>query len=101
MAKHATDLVVGGYALAFRLVGFPSSTLRVRVREIQHGRYAIVHTADLLDAGTMLLLDIDKLEALEENPAGGWSLVVDDPARVPMYDVERALTRPVPEARPA
>ena len=44
------------YALASGLVGFRSSTLRVRVTR-EEGPYVWVVTADLMDAGTPLTLD--------------------------------------------
>lgn len=67
------------YALAHRLVGFRSTTLRVRVLERRAG-YAWVITADLLDAGTRLVLDEAQVEEGEEahpitsayDPRSGW-----------------------------
>lgn len=53
------------HALAHRLVGFQSSTLRVRIEEWRDGCAWIV-TADLLDAGTSLVLDISKVEFTAE-----------------------------------
>ena len=52
------------YALASRLVGFTSTTLRVRVVEIRDG-YAWVVTADLASAGVPLTLDADQVEPLD------------------------------------
>lgn len=49
------------YAIASGLVGFRSSSLRVRVERTQ-GDYAWVRTADLLDAGTPLVLNASQLE---------------------------------------
>lgn len=45
------------YAVASGLKGFRSSTLRVKITR-QEGQYTWVVTADLLDAGTPLVLDI-------------------------------------------
>lgn len=56
-------------ALASGLRGFRSSSLRVRVLEVRDG-CAWVVTADLLDAGTRLVLDPGQLVALE-GAAGG------------------------------
>jgi hypothetical protein len=59
------------YALATGLVGFSSSRLRVRVLERRDG-CAWVVTADLLDAGTALVLDDAQVEPLPDTvPAGG------------------------------
>lgn len=44
------------YAVASGLKGFRSSTLRVKITR-QEGQYTWVVTADLLDAGTPLVLD--------------------------------------------
>jgi len=44
------------YAVASGLIGFRSSTLRVKVTR-QEGPYTWIVTADLLDAGTPLVLD--------------------------------------------
>ena len=49
------------YYLASGLKGFPSSTLRVKLVEMKPG-LAIVRTASLLDAGTLLCLDPSQLE---------------------------------------
>ncbi len=46
---------MAAYFFATDLVGFRSSTLRVKVRERRDG-YVWVWTADLLDAGTALVL---------------------------------------------
>jgi hypothetical protein len=54
--SEAKSLEVGGYGLASGLVGFRSSDLRVKVTRID-GNYIFVVTADLLDAGTALVLD--------------------------------------------
>jgi hypothetical protein len=59
-------------ALASGLLGFRSSTLRVRVLELRNGCAWIV-TADLLDVGTRLVIDERQLSALEE--VGGAGLV--------------------------
>lgn len=48
------------YAIASGLVGFRSSTFRVRVTEQRNG-VAWVMTADLLDAGTRLVLDASQV----------------------------------------
>lgn len=53
------------YALATGLRGFRSDTLRVRVTEARDGLVWVV-TADLLDAGTFLVLNASQVEALEE-----------------------------------
>ena len=47
-------------ALASGLVGFPSTTLRVRVTRTE-GAYVWATTADLLDAGTKLVLDASQV----------------------------------------
>jgi hypothetical protein len=52
------------YALASGLVGFSSSTLRVRVTEVRDG-YAWVRTADLLSAGVPLTLRADQISPIE------------------------------------
>jgi len=49
------------YALASGLVGFRSSSLRVRVLEHRDG-CVWVRTADLADAGTALVLDESKVD---------------------------------------
>lgn len=49
------------YFFAADLVGFRSSTLRVRVTERRDG-YVWCVTADLLDAGTKLVLDEAKVQ---------------------------------------
>lgn len=53
------------YALASNLIGFRSSTLRVRVIEQRDG-YAWVRTADLQDAGTPLTLRAEQITPLDE-----------------------------------
>lgn len=60
------------YALASRLVGFPSDRLRVRVSEVRDG-CAWIRTADLLDAGTPLVLDVSQIEPLPEPGPGSWA----------------------------
>lgn len=50
------------YAIANNLKGFPTSSLLVNVIERRDG-CAWVVTADLLDAGTPLVLDENQLEA--------------------------------------
>ena len=52
------------YALASGLVGFPSSSLRVRVVRTD-ARYVWVVTADLLDAGTPLTLNAGQVAPLD------------------------------------
>lgn len=54
------------YAIATRLIGFRSSTLRVRITE-RRGDYVWVITADLLDAGTKLVLDASQIEVEGES----------------------------------
>lgn len=54
------------YAIASGLIGFRNSALRVRVTDIRNG-YAWVVTADLLDAGTKLVLLESQVEP--ETPA--------------------------------
>ncbi len=54
------------YAIASNLVGLPSSTLRVRIVRDVADCYEVV-TADLLDAGTRLMLSKSKV-ALEGAP---------------------------------
>ena len=49
------------YAIARNLVGFSSSSLRVKVNQVE-GTYARVTTADLRDAGTRLVLDVAQIE---------------------------------------
>ena len=63
-------------ALASGLVGFPSTTLRVRVTRTE-GNYAWVVTADLLDAGTKLVLDASQVspETASEAVRHGCGLV--------------------------
>lgn len=53
------------YAIASGLVGFPVSSLRVKI-ERSEGRYVWVRTADLCDAGTSLVLDASQVS--EERP---------------------------------
>jgi hypothetical protein len=53
------------YGLAHGLIGFRSSTLRVRIERRESG-YVWVRTADLLDAGTPLVLNSSQVEDLEE-----------------------------------
>ena len=54
------------YALASGLRGFQSDSLRVRITRQEPG-YVWVITADLLDAGTKLVLDPSQVEP--EQPA--------------------------------
>lgn len=49
------------YALAHNLIGFKSSTLRVIVTREERGNVWVT-TADLLDAGTQLVLDASQVE---------------------------------------
>jgi hypothetical protein len=50
------------YAVAHRLIGFRSSSLRVRiVEQLSNGDFNVV-TADLLDAGTPLTLSASQVE---------------------------------------
>jgi|GEM_PF-3994485 len=53
------------YALASNLIGFSSSTLRVKVTRTDR-HYAWVMTADLQDAGTWLVLDISQVKFLTD-----------------------------------
>lgn len=48
------------YALASGLRGFAADSLRVKVTRIE-GAYAWVVTADLMDAGTPLTLDLSQI----------------------------------------
>lgn len=57
----SASLPIGSLALASGLRGFPSSILRVRVERIE-GSNVWVRTADLLDAGTPLVLDASQVE---------------------------------------
>ena len=50
------------YGIARGLVGFSSSSLRVRIERTE-GSYAWVRTADIADAGTPLVLDASQIEA--------------------------------------
>ena len=52
------------FAVARNLRGFRSTTLRVKVTRSE-GNYRWVVTADLLDAGTALVLDASQVEAEE------------------------------------
>lgn len=56
------------YAIATRLVGFRSDTLRVNVTR-REGRYVWCTTADIQDAGTPLILDVSQVRDMPE--AGG------------------------------
>lgn len=47
----------GTYAIAHNLIGFRSTTLRVKIERIANESNINVRTADLLDAGTPLTLD--------------------------------------------
>jgi hypothetical protein len=49
------------YAVAYNLVGFPTSSLRVWVRE-ELGNYVNVVTASVLDCGTQLTLNRSQIE---------------------------------------
>jgi hypothetical protein len=49
------------YATAHNLVGFASTTLRVKITRTS-GDYVWVTTADLLDTGTALVLDTAQIE---------------------------------------
>lgn len=51
------------YALANNLIGFKSSTLRVIVTREELGNVWVT-TADLLDAGTQLVIDASQIEAI-------------------------------------
>jgi hypothetical protein len=60
-------LTVNTHALAHGLRGFASTTLRVMVTRIDEASGNVwVRTADLLDAGTPLVLDIKQVESEEE-----------------------------------
>ena len=52
------------YAIATGLRGFRSSSLRVRIERTE-GSIVWVRTADLLDAGTPLILDASQVTAEE------------------------------------
>lgn len=58
------------HALAHDLIGFPTSTLRVRVLD-SNELYVWVITADLLDAGTRLVLDQAQIEPIRDEIAAG------------------------------
>jgi hypothetical protein len=49
------------YAIAYGVIGFPKSSIRVKVTEDRDG-YVWVRTADLMDAGTPLVLDRSQIE---------------------------------------
>ncbi len=53
------------YGIARNLIGFRSSSLRVRIEREEMG-YVWVRTADLLDAGTCLVLDAAQVEVETE-----------------------------------
>ena len=53
------------HAFAHNLIGFKASTLRVRVLG-SNDRYVWVITADLLDAGTRIVLDQTQIEPIIE-----------------------------------
>jgi len=57
------------YGFASGLVGFRCSTLRVRLLDRRDG-LVWVRTADLLDAGTALVLNEDQFKAEEPVSAG-------------------------------
>ena len=68
-------LTVDTYALAHNLIGFLSTTLRVKVTRIDEASGNVwVRTADLLDAGTPLVLDIKQVESEEE---ASWAAEMD------------------------
>lgn len=59
-------LKVGDYAIARSLIGFDSDPVDLRVRVThapEHGQIVTVVTADLLDAGTLLVLDPSRVDA--------------------------------------
>ena len=56
-----TNLTAGSYALASGLIGFPSTSLRVRVVEVHNTEAVTVRTTDLQDAGTVLNLKASQL----------------------------------------
>ena len=69
------NLTVNTHAFAHRLIGFPSTTLRVFVTRIDEASGNVwVRTADLLDAGTPLTLDISQVESEEE---AAWAAEVE------------------------
>jgi hypothetical protein len=53
------------HALAHNLIGFKASTLRVRVLDSNETCVWVI-TADLLDAGTRLVLDQTQIEPLSD-----------------------------------
>jgi hypothetical protein len=55
------NLTPNTHAIAHNLRGFRSSTLRVFVTRVE-GAYVWVRTADLIDAGTPLVLDAAQVE---------------------------------------
>ena len=60
-------LTVNAYAFAHNLIGFASTTLRVKVTRVDEGQGLVwVRTADLQDAGTPLVLNIRQVESEEE-----------------------------------
>ena len=71
------------HALAHDLIGFKTSTLRVRVLD-SNELYVWVITADLLDAGTRLVLDQKQIEPILDDgqlmAVGGVSPIVIDAA---------------------
>lgn len=62
---HTPTWAPGQYALANNLVGFASSTLRVRIEQVLSPRDILVRTADLLNAGTLLNLNASQLQAID------------------------------------
>lgn len=58
-----TNLTPNSYAIARNLRGFKASSLRVKITRSE-GAYVWVVTADLLDAGTPLVLDASQIEIL-------------------------------------
>lgn len=57
----ATTSSTPKYGVARNLIGFRSTTLRVRIEREEFGM-VWVRTADLLDAGTTLVLDAKQVE---------------------------------------
>lgn len=64
--NNSTTWKPGDVALAHNLIGFPSSTLRVRIEKVLSEKDILVRTASLQDAGTQLNLDASQLEAIPE-----------------------------------
>lgn len=57
-----TNQTTTTYAIAHNLIGFKASTLRVIVTRREYGN-AWITTADLLDAGTQLVVSETQIEA--------------------------------------